>query len=286
MMTEPKKDRGRAIEDPRGPDPGGPDPRGPDPGAPDPMADDPRAEDREAMVAEVIAEVAATAAYLGRDRLAPRVLDALRKVPRHAFVPAWERPFAYENRPLPIGEGQTISQPYIVAVMTDLARPGPGDRILEVGTGCGYQAAVLAELAAAVDSIERVPALAEAAAERLTGLGYRNVRVRAGDGTRGWPEAAGEEPPRYDAILVTAAAQGAVPEALIDQLAPGGRLVIPVERRPRDPAAQTFDLRTLWFGPQQDLLVVTKDAEGKVTEEKILPVAFVPLIAEAKGEGT
>ena len=276
MMTKPKQDRGRRTEEPKAEEPK----------AKEPRAEDATTEDREAMVAEIIAEVAATAAYLGTDRLDPRVLDALRKVPRHAFVAAWERPFAYENRPLPIGEGQTISQPYIVAVMTDLARPGPGDRVLEIGTGCGYQAAVLAELAAEVDSVERIPALAEAAAERLARLGYRNVRVRAGDGTRGWPRAEGEPAPRYDAILVTAAAQGAVPEALIDQLAPGGRLVIPVERRPRDAAARAFDLRSLWFGPQQDLLVVTKDAEGQVAEEKILPVAFVPLIADRGGQAT
>ena len=276
MMTRAKQDRGRAIGEPRADDTSVDDNR----------AEDPTAENREAMVAEIIAEVAATAAFLGKDRLDPGVLDALRKVPRHAFVAAWEQPFAYENRPLPIGEGQTISQPYIVAIMTDLARIAPGDRVLEVGTGCGYQTAVLAELAAAVDSIERVPALAAAAAERLADLGYRNVKVRAGDGTQGWPEAAGEQPPRYDAILVTAAAQGAVPEALIDQLAPGGRLVIPVESRPRDPAARAFDLRVLWFGPQQDLLVVTKDGEGKATEEKILPVAFVPLIPEPGAEET
>ncbi len=277
MMTGPKQDRGRAVGEPRVDDTSVDDNR----------AEDPTAEDREAMVAEIIAEVAATAGFLGKDRLDPRVLEALRKVPRHAFVPAWERPFAYENRPLPIGEGQTISQPYIVAIMTDLARIGAGDRVLEVGTGCGYQAAVLAELAAEVDSIERFPALAAAAAERLASLGYRNLRVRAGDGTRGWPEEAEDRAPRpYDAILVTAAAQGAVPEALIRQLAPGGRLVIPVERHPRDPAAQGFDLRVLWFGPEQDLLVLTKDAEGRVAEEKILPVAFVPLIAEAGAEET
>ncbi len=243
---------------------------------------DREAEARDALVAEIVAEVAATAAFLGKDRLDPRVLEALRKVPRHAFVPAWERPFAYENRPLPIGEGQTISQPYIVAIMSDLARIGPDDRVLEIGTGCGYQAAVLAELAAEVDSIERVPALAAAAAERLAALGCGKVRVRAGDGTRGWPREEDAAPPRYDAILVTAAAQGGVPEALIDQLAPGGRLVIPVERHPRSTALQEFDLRSLWFGPQQDLLVVTKDAEGKVAEQTILPVAFVPLIPEAK----
>ena len=281
MMTGPKQNRDRAVEGLRAEDR-----VADDPGADDLGAEDPTAEDREAMVAEIIAEVAATAAFLGKDRLDPRVLEALRKVPRHAFVPAWERPFAYENRPLPIGEGQTISQPYIVAIMTDLARIGPGDRVLEVGTGCGYQAAVLAELAAEVDSIERFPALAAAAAERLAGLGYRNLRVRAGDGTRGWPEADEGGPRPYDAILVTAAAQGAAPEALIRQLAPGGRLVIPVERHPRDPAAQGFDLRVLWFGPQQDLLVLTKDAEGRVAEEKILPVAFVPLIAEAGAEET
>ena len=233
------------------------------------------AEARARMVEEIIAEVTETAFFLGKERLDPAVLDALRRVPRHAFVPGFERPCAYENRPLPIGQGQTISQPYIVAIMTDLAAPDPRDRVLEIGTGCGYQAAVLAELAARVDSIERVPELAESAARRLKELGYDNVRVIAGDGSKGWPE-----PARFDVILVTAAAQGEVPPALLAQLAPGGRLVIPVERHPRNTKSSPFDLRLRWFGPEQDLLLLTKDEAGEIAERQILPVAFVPLVPE------
>ena len=178
---------------------------------------------------------------------------------------------------MPIGAGQTISQPYIVAIMTELARPGPGDRVLEIGTGCGYQAAVLAELAAEVDSIERVPELAAAAARRLDELGYTNVRVMTGDGSRGWPEGG-----TYDAILVTAAAQEKVPEALIDQLAPGGRLVIPVVRHPQRAGPGAFDMRLAWFGPEQDLMLITRNQDGSLEQTKILPVAFVPLIPEGK----
>ena len=231
---------------------------------------------RAEMVAEIVDEVAATAAYLGTQSLDPRILEALRRVPRHAFVPEEQRLFAYENRPLPIGAGQTISQPYIVAIMTELARPGPEDRVLEVGTGCGYQAAVLAELAAEVDSIERVPDLAAAAARRLDELGYDNVRVLTGDGTRGWPEGG-----TYDAILVTAAAQEKVPEALIAQLAPGGRLVAPVVRHPLGDRAGAFDIRLPWLRPEQDLMLITKNRDGSLEEARILPVAFVPLIPES-----
>jgi protein-L-isoaspartate(D-aspartate) O-methyltransferase len=190
--------------------------------------------------------------------LGPAVRDALARVPRHQFVPRLERGLAYANRPLSIGHGQTISQPYIVAIMTQLLDPGPESRVLEIGTGCGYQAAVLAEIAAGVWTIERIPALAEAAAQRLARLGYTNIHVRAGDGSLGWP---GEAP--FDAIIVTAAA-GAIPPALIDQLARGGRMVTPVGVP----------------GREQALTVVDKARDGAITERTCLPVAFVPLVEE------
>jgi protein-L-isoaspartate(D-aspartate) O-methyltransferase len=219
-----------------------------------------------AMVAEIAAEVAGTHIWLGKEALDSRVMVALERVPRHDFIPAANRDQAYDNRPQPIGHGQTISQPYIVAVMTDMAAPGPGDRVLEVGTGCGYQTAVLAELAAQVYSIEVVPELAGAAAERLRRLGYTNVETHTGDGAQGW---VGQAP--FDAIVVTAAAWHRIPPALIEQLAPGGRLVIPVDRS-RSAARYPFT------DQQQDLLLVTKDTKGKTSERKMLPVAFVPLI--------
>ena len=219
-----------------------------------------------AMVAEIAAEVARTHIWLGKEALDSRVMVALQRVPRHDFIPAANRDQAYDNRPQPIGHGQTISQPYIVAVMTDMAAPGPGDRVLEVGTGCGYQTAVLAELAAQVYSIEVVPELAGAAAERLRRLGYTNVETHTGDGAQGW---VGQAP--FDAIVVTAAAWHRIPPALIEQLAPGGRLVIPVDRS-RSAARYPFK------DQQQDLLLVTKDTKGKTSERKMLPVAFVPLI--------
>ncbi|MGH7185866.1 MAG: protein-L-isoaspartate(D-aspartate) O-methyltransferase, partial [Pseudomonadota bacterium] len=150
------------------------------------------------------------------------VLEAMRRAPRHAFVPADMRELAYDDRPLPIGYGQTISQPYIVALMTDLLRLAPGDRALEIGTGSGYQAAVLAELGYQVYTIEIVPALAEQAAKRLSDLGYNAVHVREGDGYFGWPEAA-----PFDAIVVTAAAPQ-IPPPLLEQLKPGGRMIIPI----------------------------------------------------------
>lgn len=222
------------------------------------------------MVAEIELEVAETARWLGKNRLDPAVIAALLRVPRHLFVPERERLSAYENRPLPIGHHQTISQPYIVALMTDLAALGPGDRVLEVGTGCGYQAAVLAELAAKVYSIETVPEHAVAAAERLVALGYGNIEVRQGDGSLGWPA---EAP--FDAIVVTAAAQQGVPPALIEQLAPAGRLVIPVQR-----GRSRLD----WGArPDQELLLLTKGESGAVQEKCVLPVAFVPLIEGGEG---
>jgi protein-L-isoaspartate(D-aspartate) O-methyltransferase len=186
----------------------------------------------------------------------PRVLEAMREVPRHLFVDASQRAEAYEDHPLPIPGHQTISQPYIVALMTELLDLQPGETVLEIGTGSGYQSAVLAKLAREVYSIEIVPELAREAAERLKRLGYINVIVREGDGYRGWPEHA-----PFDAIIVTAAPER-IPEPLLDQLAPGGRMVIPVG------------------GFFQELKVFRKDANGKVSEKDVLPVRFVPMTGE------
>ena len=183
-----------------------------------------------------------------------RVLDAMKRVPRHDFVPGYMSRAAYADRPLPIGHDQTISQPYIVGLMTEMAKIRPEDKVLEIGTGSGYQAAVLSLLAAEVFSIEIVPELAESAAARLKRMGYGNVTVRCGDGYRGWPE---EAP--FDAIIVTAAPPS-VPKELIRQLKPGGRLVVPVG--------------TLF----QDLILVTKDADGKTHQENLIPVRFVPMV--------
>ncbi len=221
---------------------------------------------RKAMAAEIAAEVAETRRWLGKDALDPRVMAAMETVPRHVFVPEAARGSAYENRPLPIGQGQTISQPYMVAVMTDLAAPGPGDRVLEIGTGCGYQTAVLAELAAKVYTVEVVPELARLAAEHLARLGYANVETRVGDGAEGWPERA-----PFEAVVVTAAAGRGVPPALVEQLARGGRLVIPVERR-------KAGFRVPFTEQEQELLLITKDQAGRLCERTVLPVAFVPLI--------
>jgi protein-L-isoaspartate(D-aspartate) O-methyltransferase len=187
----------------------------------------------------------------------PRVLAALGAVPRHEFVEPRQRERAYTDRPLPIGHGQTISQPYIVAVMSELAEVGPGDKVLEVGTGSGYQAAVLAELAAEVYSIEIVAPLAARAADTLERLGYGRVHLRTGDGFRGWPEAA-----PFDAIVVTAAPER-VPPPLLEQLAPGGKLVIPV--------GESF----------QQLEVHTRTATG-IEVRKVFPVRFVPMTGEAE----
>jgi protein-L-isoaspartate(D-aspartate) O-methyltransferase len=199
----------------------------------------------------------------GRDVSDPRVLHALATVPRHLFVPPESREAAHADRPLPIGEGQTISQPYIVAKMTELAQVAVGDKVLEVGTGSGYQAAVLAELGAEVYSIEIVEALARQAAKNLKETGYLDrVHLRTGDGYAGWPEAA-----PFDAVVVTAAPRE-VPEPLVDQLKVGGRLVIPV-----GPPAGAYS--------HQDLLVITKTDDG-VTRKKILRVAFVPMTGRAQ----
>lgn len=223
-------------------------------GAPGAHAGPTYAQHREALVAEIREDVTATAVYLGREQLDPRVLEAIRTVPRHEFVPAGLRDDAYANKPLPIGHGQTISQPYVVAIMTDLLDPRSGDRVLEIGTGSGYQAAVAAELVQQVYSIEIVEPLHREAAERLGRLGYDNVHTRLGDGYYGWPEAA-----PFDGILVTAAA-GHIPPPLVRQLAPGGRMVIPVGNR---------------FQVQQ-LTLVEKDDEGRISSRQLLPVRFVP----------
>lgn len=215
---------------------------------------------RARLLAEIERDVRETAGATGRARLDARVLAAVGRVPRHRFVPPEMADRAYENRPLPIGHGQTISQPFIVALMTDLAEPGPADRVLEIGTGSGYQAAVLAELAARVYTIEIVRPLAERAAALLRALGYRNVETRIGDGYLGWPEAA-----PFDAIVVTAAPEQ-MPQPLIDQLAPGGRLVAPVGTR----------------GGVQQLLLLRKDAQGRSVTRSVLAVRFVPLTRELR----
>lgn len=187
----------------------------------------------------------------------PRVLEVMRKVPRHEFVPADQAANAYDDNPLPIGLGQTISQPYIVAYMTEQLQVTPQSKVLEIGTGSGYQAAVLAELAKEVYSIEIVPDLARRSKETLATLGYSNVHVRAGDGYRGWPEQA-----PFDRIIVTAAPDH-VPQPLVDQLAVGGRLIIPVGDY------------------YQQILILTKTPRG-VVEEKTIDVVFVPMTGEAQ----
>ena len=210
---------------------------------------------RKRMMEEIAALARDTRAEIGRPAFSGRVMDAVAKVPRHEFVPASQRANAYANRPLPIGQGQTISQPYIVALMTELMDVKPGDRVLEVGTGSGYQAAVLGELAGAVYTVEIVEALGHEAAERLKRLGYRNVTARIGDGYQGWPEQA-----PFDSIMVTAAPLK-VPQPLIDQLRPGGRLVVPVGGQ----------------SANQSLLLIEKQADGTVTQRSVLAVRFVPL---------
>ena len=214
------------------------------------------AKECERLIQEICLEVRETASYLGKDRLDPQVIAALRKVPREKFVPSSEADLAYINRPLPIGHGQTISQPFIVAIMSDMLDVTPDTRVLEIGTGCGYQAAILAELAARVYTIEVVAPLAQAARERLDALGYTNIEYRIGDGGLGWPEAA-----PFDGIIVTAAAP-VRPDTLIGQLAPGGRMVVPIGRT----------------GFTQTLTLIEKDAGGRITETPKLPVAFVPLV--------
>jgi len=213
---------------------------------------------RQHLVEIIEQDVRKTSLYLDQEALDPRVMAAIGKVPRHEFVPAAQRNRAYTNRPLPIGYGQTISQPYIVALMSDLIKPQPEDRVLEIGTGSGYQAAILAELTGQVYSIEIIEALGKQAAERLPELGYDNVTVRIGDGYYGW-----EEHAPFDAIVVTAAASH-VPPPLVAQLKPGGLMVIPVGSR---------------FLTQQ-LVLIEKRPDGELITRQILPVKFVPLTGE------
>lgn len=211
-----------------------------------------------ALLERVAAEIRDTGDATGCYALSERVRQALLAVPRYRFVPDERQDWAYANTPLPIGCGQTISQPFIVALMTELLIPDPAATILEIGTGSGYQSAVLARVVRQVYSIERIPELAEAAVVRLHALNINNVAVRVGDGAQGWAEQA-----PFDGIIVTAAAQ-AVPPALVAQLKPGGRLVIPVGEP----------------GQTQDLQVIAKDEQGTVFRRSLLPVVFVPLIAE------
>jgi protein-L-isoaspartate(D-aspartate) O-methyltransferase len=211
---------------------------------------------RARMVAEVEVMYAETRGLTGLPAMSPRVRAALGKVERHRLVPPEQRALAYRNHPLPIGQGQTISQPYIVALSTDLIAPQPQHVVLEVGTGSGYQAAVLAEVVQRVYSIEILEALGVAASKALSELQYKNIEIKIGDGYKGWPEKG-----PFDAIVVTAAAPR-VPDALVAQLKVGGRMVIPVGAA----------------GQAQELLLIVKTAEGRIEQKRILPVRFVPLV--------
>lgn len=215
-------------------------------------------EARARLVRQIETDVRMTSRYIGKRELDSAVMKAIADVERHHFVPPRLRKDAYDNRPLPIGHGQTISQPYIVALMTDLLNVERDDVVLEVGTGSGYQAAVLAELVDHVHTVEIIEPLAKQAKERLKRLGFDNVSVSHADGYHGLPD---EAP--FDAIIVTAAA-GRIPPPLIRQLAPGGRMVIPV--------GPVFSV--------QQLMLIEKDADGAITTRQILPVRFVPLTGE------
>jgi protein-L-isoaspartate(D-aspartate) O-methyltransferase len=211
------------------------------------------------MIRDIEQEVALTRHLIGKDELDPKVMEAMRKVSRERFIPADRQAYAYHNGPVPIGYGQTISQPYIVALMTDLLNPRADDVVLEIGTGSCYQAAVLSLIVKQVYTMEIIPELGTPAAERLRNLGYHNVEVRVGDGYYGWPEHA-----PYDGIIVTAATPS-IPEPLIDQLKVGGRLVIPI--------GMPFQY--------QELMVAEKDAQGSIETRSILGVAFVPLTRDS-----
>jgi protein-L-isoaspartate(D-aspartate) O-methyltransferase len=210
------------------------------------------------MLADIESEVAFTRHFIGKNKLAPEVMAAMRNTPREEFVPDELQPYAYDNGALPIGQGQTISQPYIVALMTDLLQPQQDHKVLEIGTGSGYQTAVLSQLVNMVYTIEVIKELGKAAAERLQRLNYTNIKTRIGNGYQGWAEYA-----PYDGIIVTAAASH-IPQALIAQLKPGGRLVIPV------------GLPYM----RQELMLIEKDYESNTHVKDILGVAFVPLQEE------
>lgn len=217
------------------------------------------------MLDDINAEVEFTARLIGRNRLSDSVMDAMRRVPRHAFVPRSQRGEAYANRPLQIGYGQTISQPYMVALMSDLLKPRPEHSVLEIGCGSGYQAAVLSLLVKRVISLEIIPGLAKSARQRLLRLGYANVEVIEADGHLGWQAQA-----PYDGIIVTAAPR-VIPDALIDQLAPGAHLIIPAGERLL--SQQLFDFY--------------KQSDGSVIRKTLLPVSFVPLTGSSDtGEST
>jgi protein-L-isoaspartate(D-aspartate) O-methyltransferase len=221
------------------------------------------ARERQQLIREIHSDVLSTSSYIGRKSFNENVMSAIGRVPRHRFVPPEMLPDAYDNRPLPIGYGQTISQPYIVALMTDLLQPEPHHRVLEIGTGSGYQAAVLSGLVAEVKTLEIIDPLGQQAKRRLASLGYDNVEAKIGDGYYGWMNDTGEDEEgteAFDSIIVTAAASH-IPPPLIRQLKPGGVLVIPVGSR---------------FQVQQ-LTLVEKSMNGAVTTRQILPVRFVPL---------
>lgn len=220
--------------------------------------DSERKEDVATMLADIRSEVHYTRDYIKCDAFSSEVMSAMARVPRHAFVPEEMQQYAYDNGPLPIGHGQTISQPYIVALMSELLQVGEGDTVLEIGTGSGYQTAVLSQLVHQVYSIEVVEALGLLAKARLSHLGYHNIETTIGDGYLGWPEHA-----PYDGIIVTAAA-AQIPPPLEEQLKPGARLVIPVSDG--------------FMG--QQLVVVEKGMDGTISREPILPVAFVPLVRQ------
>lgn len=210
------------------------------------------------LLDEIESEAAYTASMTGREKFSTAVMQAMREVPREKFVDEKYQAFAYNNEPLPIGYGQTISQPYIVALMTDLLDLTPESIVLEIGTGSGYQAAILAKLCKQVYSIEKVPELADAADKRLSMLGYNNIETRCHNGYSGWHEKA-----PFDAIIVTAAASH-IPPALLEQLKPGGRMVIPV------------GLPYM----HQELMLITKDMKSETQTKSVLDVAFVPLVID------
>jgi protein-L-isoaspartate(D-aspartate) O-methyltransferase len=224
------------------------------------MEQDPNTELRQMMAEVIVLHAQFARAQLGKDAIDARVLKAMATVPRHEFVPVEIRPYAYVDQPLPIGWNKTISQPFIAALMADLLEISPGDVVLEVGTGLGYHAAVLAELADKVFSVEIVEELGTAAKKNLARLGYKSVKLRIGDGTRGWPEHA-----PFDKIVVAAGSE-LIPPMLLQQLKPGGRMVLPTGT-----------------AEAQELMVVMKDASGKTSTRGVMPVRFAML--EAADEG-